>query len=112
MTSAARRAASALGIGPGSELRRLEGPLARFDATHDVFDHDHGVVDDEADRDHISDTLSMVSPARYITAQVASSDTGIVTLGMRGARSGAVDSRGGQSRRLTLMSSVKHRGHD
>src|SRR5215475_4146475 len=34
----------------------------------------------------INDTLSIVYPTRYITAQVDNSDTGIVTLGMMVAR--------------------------
>ena len=64
--------------------RGIDRLFACLDQPRDVLDDDHGIVDDEADRDRhaINEILSRLKPRKYITTNVRASDTGMVTLGM------------------------------
>ena len=83
--------------------RRLERPHAAFDVTHDVLEHDDGVVDDEPDRQrqrqqrHVVDreTEQRTSPRRC-----RSSDTGTASAGIMVAETVR------RNRKITSMTSL------
>ena len=64
--------------------RRVERLHALLDVAEDVLEHDDGVVDDEADGEHHGEKRQRVDreARRNMIAKVATSEIGMVTIGM------------------------------
>ena len=90
----------------GREHRRL----ARFDAPHDVLEHDDGVVDHQADGQHRGQQRERVDRvvSASITMAAAMMDTGIVTAGISVARKVPRNRKMTMSTRNSVSVSAEH----